>query len=143
MKNIFPYILISISVLAGGAVLEWSRLRKFWNRSCTGRIWKKRYPEASKDEIRRFLDYFINAFAFSPARRLCFKPDDRIIDVYRARYPFPKIMADQMELESFLQMLDEHYHVDLLPFWREDVTLAELFELTHQLEPNKSAHTKA
>jgi len=106
-------------------------------------MWKKKYPKVSKDEIRQFLDYFIDAFAFSPARRLCFRPDDRIIDVYRARYPFPTIMADQMEMERFLLMLDEHYHVDLLPFWREDVTLADLFELTHQLVPNKSAHTTA
>lgn len=36
-------------------------------------------------------------------------------------------MADSMELETFLESVKEAFGVDLLPVWREDVTLGELY----------------
>jgi len=131
MSNFVPYILIAALVFALGAVVERARLRKFWSRACTGRIWKRRFPQASKTEIREFLDLFVEAFAFSPSRRLCFAPDDRVMEVYRALYP-SKFMADSMELESFILRAREHYGVDLLPLWREDITLGDLFTQTRR-----------
>jgi len=82
---------------------------------------------ASKVEIREFLDLFIQAFGFSESRRLRFAPDDRVMEVYRALYPFPNMMADSMELESFIERVRERYGVDFFPLWRGDITLAELF----------------
>src|SRR5947207_949478 len=100
MSHFMPYILIAAAVFAFGAIVERVRLRKFRSRACTGRMWKQRFPQASKTEIREFLDLFVDSFAFSPSRRLCFSPDDRVMDVYRAMYPYPKLMADSMELET-------------------------------------------
>jgi cystathionine beta-lyase family protein involved in aluminum resistance len=92
-----------------------------------GREWRRRFPKAPKADIREFLDLFIAAFGFGESRRLRFSPGDRVMEVYRALYPFPKMMADSMELESFITRVQERYGVDLLPLWREDVTLGELF----------------
>ena len=52
------------------------------------------------------------------------------MEVYRTRYPYPKLMADSLELESFIVRVQERYGVDFLPLWREDITLGELFEKT-------------
>ncbi len=127
------YIWIAAAVFAFGAVVERVRLRKFWSRACTGRLWKRRFPHASKMEIREFLDLFIDAFAFRQSRRLCFSPDDRVMDVYRALYPYPKLMADSMELETFSLKASERYGVDLVPTWRVDITLGEIYEQTHKM----------
>lgn len=127
------YIWIAAVVLVFGFVVERVRLRKFWSRACTGRLWKRRFPQASKTEIREFLDLFIDAFAFSQSRRLCFSPDDRVIDVYRTLYPYPKLMADSMELETFALKAGERYGVDLVPTWQEDITLGEIYEQTHKV----------
>ncbi len=133
MIHFMTYILIAVAVFAFGAVVERARLRKFWSRACTGRLWKRRFPQASKTEIREFLDLFIDSFAFSQSRRLCFSPDDQVMDVYRALYPYPKFMADSLELETFSLMAEEHYGVDLVPTWRQDITLGEIYEQAHRL----------
>ena len=117
-------------MIALGAVIEHVRLRRFWSRSCTGRLWKRRFPNSSKTEIREFLDLFIHAFGFSRSRRLCFAPDDHVMEIYRTLYPFPKVIADSMELEGFILKARERYGVDLLSRWREDITLGELYEHT-------------
>jgi len=52
------------------------RLRVYWDRRCTGIRWRRRFPAVSKQEIRAFLDSFVDGFAFPRKRRLCFSPDD-------------------------------------------------------------------
>jgi hypothetical protein len=121
------FICISALIVALVSALERARFQKYWSRACTGRLWRRRFPDASKAEIREFLDLFITAFGFSESRRLCFAPDDRVMDVYRTRYPHPKMSADSMELESFITRAEERYGVDLLPSWKEEVTLGDLF----------------
>ena len=49
-------------------------IRAYWHRSCTGRAWKRTFPQASKEEIRKFLYLFVEAFAFPPRRALQFAP---------------------------------------------------------------------
>ncbi len=101
-------------------------MRQFWHRSCTGFAWRKRFPQASKVEIREFLDIFIEAFGFAERRRLCFTPDDRVMDIYHTLYP-PGTLTDNMELESLIQDLQSRYGVDFLGSWREEITLGDLF----------------
>jgi hypothetical protein len=132
------FAIICAAIICIGALLvmlERIRLRQFWSRACTGRLWRRRFPVASKTEIREFLNLFIDSFGFSPSRRLCFAPDDRPIEVYRAVYPFPKLMADMMELETFCLRAEERYGVDLQAIWREDITLGELFQHTRNSRP--------
>ena len=79
-----------------------------------------------KTEIRSFLALFVDSFAFNQKRRLCFSPDDKVMDVYRALYP-DRFMADALELETLELQLREKYGKDAASFWREDITLGEIF----------------
>jgi hypothetical protein len=118
-----------MALLGLGAIRERRLLRSYWQRACTGRIWRRRFPHAPKSEIREFLDIFIEAFGFADRRRLCFSPDDRVMDIYRTLYPV-RGSADSMELEDLVESLQGRYRVEVLVVWREDITLGELFTLT-------------
>jgi hypothetical protein len=106
-------------------------MRRYVERGCAGFRWRRRFPDASKSEIREFLDIFIEAFGFKQSWRLCFKPEDRVMDVYRTLYPV-RSRADEIELEILIKDLQKRYRVDILGSWREDITLADLFTLTRR-----------
>jgi hypothetical protein len=112
-----------------GTFVERGRMRHYWQRACTGRLWRQRFPAASKSEIRQFLDVFIESFGFADRRRLCFAPDDRVMDVYRAVYPH-RFLADGMELETLVRDLQRRYRVEIHGSWRDDITLGDLFRHT-------------
>ncbi|HEV7401396.1 MAG TPA: hypothetical protein VGO11_00655 [Chthoniobacteraceae bacterium] len=101
-------------------------MRRYWERLCTGRLWRRRFPVAQKTEIREFLQIFIVSFGFDAGRRLCFAPDDRIMDVYASLYP-GRGGADRMELESLFISVEERYHIELPYTLSDDMTLGELF----------------
>ena len=106
-------------------------MRRYWDRACTGGLWRQRFPDAPKSEIRDFLALFVDAFAYKQSRRLSFSPDDKVMDVYRAQYP-DKFMADALELEFLARKMQKRYGIDVTSFWREDITLADLFSHTRQ-----------
>jgi propanediol dehydratase small subunit len=123
------YLLLGVVVALGAvasSVAERHRFRRFWSRDCTGKAWKDAFPEASKVEIREFLDLFVRAFAFSKSRRLTFEPTDRVMEIYRTRYP--SSFADMRELETLAKLTEKRYGVDLVPGWRSETTLGEIFE---------------
>ena len=116
-------------------------LAKYFARTCTGFQWRRRFPAASKTEIRAFLDLFIEAFLFRRKHRLLFSPKDRVMDVYHACYPPDWSLGDNMELEEFVEDFRKTYSIDLVPLWREDITLGDLFALTQQrIEPHSGAN---
>lgn len=125
----FSHAMYQLLVIAGlvmalpglGAIRERRLRRSYWQRACTGKIWRRRFPDASKTEIREFLDIFIEAFGFADRRRLCFSPDDRVLDVYRILYPI-RGRADSIELEDLVEGLQGRYRVEVLAGWREDIT---------------------
>ena len=104
-------------------------LQPFWDRACTGIRWRRRFPDSGAAQIREFLDLFVDAFAFPQKRRLCFSPDDKVLGVYRGLYPH-RLGADMMELEFLTRRMRERYGVDLAAFWREDITLGDLYAHT-------------
>lgn len=125
--------LFSAGALATGLMAEIrSRraLRTYWERPCTGIRWRRRFPETPKQQIREFLDQFIEAFGFHDCRRLCFRPEDKVMDVYRSIHP-PGDIVDSMELESFCCSLRKHYGVDVEASWHEEITLGEIYERIH------------
>lgn len=157
-RNIISGLFFGICLLAGGLAASWrfsvhplwplfvcllggfivsmaqarqrrSFLQPFWDRSCTGIRWKRRFPDSSAAQIREFLDLFVGAFAFPKNRRLCFSPDDKVLGIYRGLYP-DKFMADCLELEFLTRRMRERYGVDLAAFWREDITLADVYAHT-------------
>jgi len=97
-----------------------------------GALWLRRFPSATKEEIRAFLDMFVHAFLFKRKQRLLFSPDDRVMSVYRAAYPPDWSMGDALELDTFAKNFRKLYGINLIPLWREDITLGELFSLTKQ-----------
>ena len=107
-------------------------IQRFWDRRCTGIRWRRRFPDAPKTDIREFLTIFVDAFCYDHKRRTSFSPEDCVMDVYRADYPFPKLMADSMELETLALSLEERYRIDFDAVWREDITLGELYEHTRR-----------
>jgi hypothetical protein len=129
------WVLFAISLLAA-LPISLTRIRQrreflqsFWDRTCTGIQWKRRFPDSSASQIREFLDIFVAAFAFPKRRRLSFSPDDEVLQIYRGLYP-EKFMADMMELEFLVRDMKTSYGVDVSAFCREDITLGELYEHT-------------
>lgn len=53
------------------------------------------------------------------------------MDIYRAQYP-DKFMPDALELEFLIRKMQKRYGIDVSTFWREDITLADLFVHTRQ-----------
>jgi hypothetical protein len=131
-----PVLLIAAAGLFATIRTESRRramLQLYWSRGCIGIRWRRRFPDSPKVDIRRFLDFFIDAFGFPTRRRSCFSPDDRILDIYHAMYPPGDALADCMELETFASDIQNHYHVDLKNIWRDDITLGELYARIHKV----------
>jgi len=110
------------------------RLEKYWTRSCTGTEWRRRFPNASKDLIRDFLESFVDGFAFSSKKRLKFSPDDKIMDVYSSLYP-AEGWPDALELETFSIHLEQDYHLNLTNILTDDLTLGQLFLMATEANP--------
>ncbi|MGC3989258.1 MAG: hypothetical protein QM796_06195 [Chthoniobacteraceae bacterium] len=106
------------------------RFDSFRSRSCQGRLWRRRFATASKDDLRAFLQVFVKAFAINPRLRLHFHPDDRVLDIYRALNPPDWSRADAMELELYELNFHKAYGIRLGTVWHEKMTLGELFQLT-------------
>jgi hypothetical protein len=101
------------------------RLGAFWVRRCEGRAWRRTFPTASNEEIRRFLELFMDAFAMPRGRMLRFAPTDRIFEIYRAFNP--PGWPDALELETLDKLLSENYGLRLNDCWKESLSLGELF----------------
>jgi hypothetical protein len=49
------------------------------------------------------------------------------LDLYRALNPPNWSIGDNCEFECLIDDFKERYQVDLVPLWREDLTLGEVF----------------
>lgn len=127
-SHLLPYFFGLVGALAAvfALVHERAALQTYWQRACTGRSWRRTFPEAGPHEIRQFLYMFVGAFAFSKKRALQFAPTDRVLSIYRSIYP-SKGTPDALELETFAKLLHEQYRLDLQAIWRENLTLGEIF----------------
>jgi hypothetical protein len=98
----------------------------FRSRTCQGRGWRQHFPKTPIKEIRDFLLFFVNAFAFTDNHKLKLNPDDKILEIYKALYP-SKWMADALEFETLAKDLRKKYSVELEQIWKDDLTLGDLF----------------
>jgi propanediol dehydratase small subunit len=123
-------IILIVGVGAGIAVerARRRRLAPFLTRTCAGREWRRRFPVAGKDDIRDFLNLFVDAFALHPGHFLKFRPTDQLMDVYRALYRPKWSLADCCELEFFSLLLKKRYALELTSIWRADLSLGEVFD---------------
>jgi len=118
-------------------IVRSKRLKKYWLRSCTGREWRRHFPDSPKEDIRSFLKVFIDCFGFSVSKRLKFSPNDKVMDVYKTLYPTSR-GDDLMELESFLLRLAESYGEDVADAFTPDSTLGDIFMMTRRINPNQT-----
>ena len=100
-------------------------------RQCQGAAWRRCYPNVPKEETRKFLLTFANAFAYREREKLQFRPDDAVFSIYRAHYP-SRWTPDALELETFAVMLEKRYGLPLTKLWHETLTLGQIFEATRR-----------
>ncbi|WP_394191362.1 hypothetical protein [Pseudoalteromonas atlantica] len=122
----FAAITILILFLVAWTAYTGGVPKKYLMRKCTGKNWKEKFPDSSKDEIRKFLRIFTDAFAFSGKKKLKFEPEDRVLDIYKALYP-REWMADALEVETLAETIEAEYGINFEGLWSEDLTLGALF----------------
>ena len=106
------------------------RLLRYLNRPCMGADWRCAFPDVPKDDIRKFLNIFIDAFIFKSKDRLKFGPKDKLMDVYKTIYA-PGSMCDAMEVETFAVSLEREYGVDLSKTENlEEISFSDIFKMT-------------
>jgi hypothetical protein len=122
-------VILIIALVAGVpcGIAHRRSFARFASRKCAGRAWLRAFPDARKQEIREFLRLLVDAFGLRRRHLLKFHPDDPVMDIYRAINPPDWTLADQMEVECFAMMLKKRYGVALESFWRDDITLGEVF----------------
>lgn len=113
-------------VLVLGTIFSNDIPRAYRQRSCTGRQWRLRFPNASKQDIRHFLWLFASAFAIRNRNALLFGPDDELLAIYQARYT-SRPMPDALEFEILVRDIQRAHQLDLVSIWHERLTLGELF----------------
>jgi propanediol dehydratase small subunit len=112
---------------------ERKRLRKLLDRPCAGIRWHRRFPSEPHNDIRSFLKMFNQAFSFGEIQTCTFGPDERIFEIYIARYVPHLTVDDHLEFEFLAEALQATYARDLATIWRKDLTLGDLFSLTHAI----------
>lgn len=100
--------------------------RRYRDRSCQGAAWRRAFPAASTEQIRAFLSTVAGAFVLRDSERLKLAPGDRVLDLYRARYP-DRGTPDMLELETLARLVEERYGVALDDAWSDGLTLGALF----------------
>lgn len=118
-------ILLLVAIIIYGAIRGGHIPKRYRSRKCMGKKWKSEFPNVKKEEIRKFLLLFTDAFAFNAEQKLKFEPQDKIIEIYSALYPLKG--ADSLELETLADDIEKEYLVNFNQVWSENLTLGELF----------------
>jgi hypothetical protein len=106
--------------------------------------WHDRYDgDRTFQDADAVLLLLCDAFCFDPVERYRFSPDDRIMDVYRARYPpkakWPK--GDCMEIETLIWTVGQKFGVQTGE-WQKDMTFAHVVSLAAKKRRSDSACSK-
>jgi hypothetical protein len=127
MTNTAIIFAVAIAAVILWGLIDGARLPGAYGvRQCQGRDWRRAFPEAPKAQIREFLTLFVEAFAFAEKEKLKLSPDDRILSIYRTRYP-SRWTPDALELETLAKDVKTKYGLSLASIWNENLTLGQLF----------------
>jgi hypothetical protein len=128
-------IVASVVVLAAVSVVFGLGLPKTYReRKCAGKEWRRQFPISAKEDIRHFLSLFVRAFGFRDKDKLKFRPNDKLLDIYRKRYPIRE-MPDALELETFSDSVKTAYGIELEKLWSSELTLGGLFLQATKAQP--------
>lgn len=149
MSPTLALLLVALAIAVAWSLKHGGLLpRRYRDRSCQSREWKKAFPTASAAEIRAFLSVFVSAFAFKDDEKLKLQPQDTIMQIYRALYP-SKWQADALEVETLAIDLRKHYGLELSSIWSPELTLGQVFEhakltraTAHPVTPNPSLNPR-
>jgi hypothetical protein len=116
--------------------------RVYRERKCTGREWKRAFPDADASEIRKFLYALTEAFAFNRKNGLKFSPTDTFTEIYIKVYKHPWMVADELEDVEFILTLEEEFGKEIADdLVDEDPTLGELFDFLRKNANHKASRT--
>jgi len=138
-------IVAIVTTIVWGTIFGGKLPAPFSARVCQGKNWRYSFPDASKEEIRRFLSIFTDSFAFLDKEKLKLHPNDQLLDVYHALYPH-KWQADALEFETLAEVLESEYKLSFNSIWHNCLTLGQLFAHVRQspkwslLHPSREAH---
>ena len=120
-------VMLVVIVVASGFYALVSRGHDLYlGRACQGLRWRRAFPRAPKREIRAFLRLFAEAFAIKSKHMLLVAPQDELLQLYRARYPF-RGAPDSMEFETLARRVRETFGLNFNSLWHDHLTVGELF----------------
>ena len=125
-----------------GSVISRRAYSRFSGRESSIDEWRRAFPGVADSECDEFLAAFVDAFSLRRADAAKFRPDDTVLAIYRARYPRWWSMGDSMEIEHLSIELGRRYGLDLLPTFRESLTLGDIFRRIQQGEPGVGADSR-
>ena len=125
------FVVLILAALAWAAFHGWHKPNHLRYRPYQGRAWRSTFPGASRKDIRDFLSLFVSAFSFRDSEKLHFRPDDEVLDIYRAVNP-TRWLPDAAEVEMLAGALRDKYGLMLDDFWHEGLTLGGLFQRVQQ-----------
>jgi hypothetical protein len=97
-----------------------------------GAAWKRAFPDAETDEIRKFLKVLTWAFGFKTSQGLKFLPTDTFMDIYSGIYKH-SWQADELEHVEFIMTLEEEFGREFPDELSEgNPTLGEIFNTMRQ-----------
>ncbi|SET48606.1 hypothetical protein [Thalassotalea agarivorans] len=129
----FIIIAMAATYLVWSFYLEDTLPKIFRQRYCMGKHWKAEFSEHSASDIRSFLIFFVDAFAFDRKDKLQFEPNDKLLVIYRELYPH-KWQADAMEFETLADDLYQKFGIDFGSLWYDDLTLGELYQAISEVQ---------
>lgn len=133
----FILVLVMVAVVCGVvSSRRFNYIGVFHLRPCQGRQWKRTFPDARNEEIRRFLLCLVEGMDFEREDLLKFRPEDDVIAIYRSHYGGETPRCDEMECERFVMALADSFQVSeerICAAWSdESVTLGELFRVIRE-----------
>jgi hypothetical protein len=128
-------VVLILAALAWAAFHGWQLPNALRYRPSQGRVWRSTFPTASRRDIRDFLSVFVSAFACRECEQQHFRPDDEVLDIYRAVKPTRRV-PDASEIEALAKSLRDKYGLMLDEIWHEGLTLGGLFQRVQQARGN-------
>ncbi len=137
-------IVVAVCVVytLAGAVIARRADSRFSGRDSSIDEWRRAFPGVADSKCDEFLAAFVDAFSLRRADAAKFRPDDEVLAIYRAKYPPRWSMGDCMEIENLSIELDRRYGLDLLPMFRESLTLGDIFRRIQRGEPGVGAASR-